>query len=360
MAQQESAQIQQIFSLKRLAIPLVIGLGFSAFFIIKDFDIQSFKDIPWATSMIFWFVLAFLAVVLRQLGYMYRIWLLTDKQLGWKKSFQIISLWEYASALTPSIVGGTAAALFMLSREKINAGRTTAIVLLTAYLDELFFIVITPLVIAVIGFNNVFPNLGESGADFGFDDWVIVLFVIGYLILLAYTLFLAWGLFRNPKGLKNLLVRLFSIRWLKKWRDWASTTGDEVIVASEEFSKKRFGFWTKAFLSTVLAWVARYVVVNFIIIAFSATSVDLFDHLIIVARQLPLWIILLIPVTPGGAGLFETGFPWFFGDYFQEGTINFITLLIRVYSYYIYLLLGTIVLPIWLSRVMKKKKASSS
>ena len=59
-------------------------------------------------------------VVIRDLGYMYRIRVLTDKYLSWRKSFDVIMLWEFASALTPSVVGGSGIAIFILNREKIN------------------------------------------------------------------------------------------------------------------------------------------------------------------------------------------------------------------------------------------------
>ncbi len=72
---------------------------------------------------------------------MYRIRLLTDKQLSWRNSFHVIMLWEFASSVTPpSIVGGSAVALFIVTKEGIKPGRATAIVMITALLDELFFI----------------------------------------------------------------------------------------------------------------------------------------------------------------------------------------------------------------------------
>ena len=72
---------------------------------------------------------------------MYRIRLLTDKVINWRKSFDVIMLWEFTSAISPSIVGGTAVALFIINKEGVNTGKSTSIVLITALLDELFYVV---------------------------------------------------------------------------------------------------------------------------------------------------------------------------------------------------------------------------
>lgn len=352
--QQENAL--KLFSPVRVAIPLILGLGFSAFLIIRSWDSEAFNSLDWSANLVFWFAMSLVAVFIRQGSYMYRIRLLSGKKINWKQSFQVIAIWEYASAITPSIVGGTAAALYLLNKEKINTGKSTAIVLLTAYLDELFFILFTPLVLLIIGLEDSFPQLDfEKGLDGSADSVILYSFVFGYILLLFYTLFLAWGIFRNPVGLKKIIIKIFSIRWLKRWEKGAERTGEEVVAASREFSSKSKSFWTKAFLSTMSAWVARYVVVNCVILAFSDNPIGLYDQLVILGRQLPLWIILLIPVSPGGAGIFETAFPRFYIDYFSE-TKDIIAFVIRFFSYYIYLILGAIILPQWLNRVIRKKK----
>ena len=71
---------------------------------------------------------------------MFRIRLLTDNKIKWRNSFDVIMLWEFASALTPSVVGGSAVALFIVNKEIKNIGKATAIVMITALLDELFYI----------------------------------------------------------------------------------------------------------------------------------------------------------------------------------------------------------------------------
>ncbi len=77
-------------------------------------------------------------MVLRDVGYMIRIKILSEQQLTWKQSFRIIMLWEFTSAVTPSAIGGTSLAVLYVNKEGIPVGRSTAIVMATSFLDELF------------------------------------------------------------------------------------------------------------------------------------------------------------------------------------------------------------------------------
>jgi len=50
-----------------------------------------------------------------------RIRALTDQELSWRQSFNVIMLWEFASALAPGMLGGGFVfAIFILNRERIN------------------------------------------------------------------------------------------------------------------------------------------------------------------------------------------------------------------------------------------------
>ena len=48
-------------------------------------------------------------------------------------------LWEFSSAVTPGIVGGTGVALYILNKEGLSVGKSTSTVMLTALFDQLFY-----------------------------------------------------------------------------------------------------------------------------------------------------------------------------------------------------------------------------
>jgi len=89
---------------------------------IKQRASDALKQLEWSSSSILWIFIAILFMVGRDLFYMIRIRVLTHKKLGWKSSFHVIMLWEFASALSPGVVGGAAVAMFILNREKIPLG----------------------------------------------------------------------------------------------------------------------------------------------------------------------------------------------------------------------------------------------
>jgi uncharacterized protein (TIRG00374 family) len=109
-------------------------------------------------------------------------------------------------------------------------------------------------------------------------------------------------------------------------------------------------------LATILSWTGRYWVVNFLLMAFVAQKYSFADHLLIYGRQLSMWIILLISPTPGGSGVAEYIFADFLGD-FITNTSWYVPLAFfwRLISYYPYLFIGAVILPVWLRRVFSNK-----
>ena len=59
-----------------------------------------------------WVAVAVGLVLIRDLGYMWRLRVLSMGTLTWPKTASSIVLWEFASAMTPSVVGGSAVASF--------------------------------------------------------------------------------------------------------------------------------------------------------------------------------------------------------------------------------------------------------
>lgn len=340
-------QIAKIFSPQRILIAIIIGLMVSIYMIFKDFSFEKYRNIHWTIHSIMFFGLALILMAMRYLAYMYRIRVLTDNEIGWKYSFQVISLWEFASALTPSVVGGSAAALFFVTKELKSAGKATAIVMITALLDELFYIFMVPVIILIVGLKPLFIY-----ANFYlFGDLLLptkFIFWVGYGFILLLTSIITFAIFFRPNYFKRLLMRVFHFPILKRWQKQAIITGNEIIITSSEMKGKPIMFWFKAYGATLVTWTARFFVVNMLIMAFTGVG----DQLLIYGRQLVMWVILLISPTPGGSGVAEYILPKFVGE-FMNGYGDVIALLWRLLSYYSYLILGALVLPVWLRRIYK-------
>lgn len=343
-------KLKKTLSPRRIFFPIILGLGVAVWLMFRDIQPNTFSFFEWSFATIFWIIISFLMMAIRDLSYMWRIRILTDQKITWRNTFDVIMLWEFSSAISPSVVGGTGPAIYFLYKEGTNLGKSTAVVLTAILLDELFFIIMVPLMILLFG-DMAFPS-----KDISFLSNMITYFWIAYGAIFIYTIILLYALFINPHTIKKLLSFVFLLPFLKRWRLKIRKLSNQLIITSEEFKGKGWKFWIKASFSTFASWTARYWVINFIFLAFFFSHIGLAEHFLIYARQLTMWIILLISPTPGGSGIAEYIFTDFLGDIIPnlEWAIP-LAIIWRLISYYPYLFIGAIVLPRWLRKVFFKK-----
>lgn len=333
--------------------PIIIGLGVIGYMLWKDFNPEVFADIHFSWNMMFWLAMAVFFMFGRDLGYIIRIRVLSNNHLSWLQAFRIIMLWEFTSAITPSAVGGTSVAIIYVHKEGISLGRSSAIVMLTSFLDEIYFIVMFPLLILLVGGSDLFDITATSGlVARGLRTFALV----GYFVKLAFVLVLSYGLFFNPRGLKWLLLKIFKWRLLRRWYRDVEKVGTDIVLSSREIRRNGFKFWFKAGASTFLSWSSRYLVANALIMAFFAVS----DQFLLFARQLVMWIMMLVMPTPGGSGFAEYIFTTYCRDLIdvpvsmQLGAAALVAVLWRMITYYPYLAAGAIIFPRWIKHKFSK------
>ena len=151
-----------LFNKKRIYIAIIIGLSISSYLVYSeinknDFN-NSFSQINWTLRTFIFLTLAVFMMVIRDFAYVIRIRLLTDNKLSWYQSLKIILLWEFASAVSPGVVGGSAVAMFFLNKEKIPMGKSTALVITTALFDNLFYLLVIPFTLLIISFETFDKN----------------------------------------------------------------------------------------------------------------------------------------------------------------------------------------------------------
>ena len=310
-----------------------------------DYNLESFNSIlasiDWGFQVWFWLLMAFVFMIGRDLFYIIRIRILTKGELSWRRSFIVIMLWEFASALSPGVVGGAAVAMFILNREKIALGRSTAIVVITALLDNLFYVLMIPLVFIVIDQNALFPESVEGSRS------VQAMFWTGFAVITSICAFLFACIFIFSNLAKSVLGFMFRIPFLKRWRNSAIQTGEEIYTTSKELKKEPVSFWVKTFLSTCGSWVSRYLVINAILQAFLNLSV--FEHFLLLGKQLVLWLFMLISPTPGASGVAEYAFGELLSNFTASAMLLVALALIwRLLSYFPYLIIGAVLVPRWL------------
>ncbi|MFN5417801.1 MAG: YbhN family protein [Flavobacteriia bacterium] len=306
-------------------------------------SLEFISEIKWTSQAFVFLFLAIIFMIGRDLAYMWRIRVLTSEKLSWKKSFYVIMMWEFASALAPGVASGSTVAMFILNKEKIPLGKSTAIVIITTMMDNLFYILMIPLVFIFIPASDLFPS------DTTLDKGIAYVFWTGYSIFLVICLLLFTSIFFYPKLIKNFLALIFSVPFLKKWKANAIHTGEEVELTSKAFKKENFSFWFKSFGATILSWTSRFLVINCILAAF--ISLNFHNHIFILGKQFVLWLFMRISPTPGGSGVAEYAFGELMSDFSHSAfLITALAILWRLISYFPYLLIGAFILPRWLKR----------
>ncbi|WP_375559541.1 YbhN family protein [Bernardetia sp. OM2101] len=339
----------------KIYIPVLIGLGVAVYFFVEKVDIPIFLDALSKSNWI-WFFAALIMLLARDAGYAYRIRMISDEELSWQSSIYIILLWEFASAVTPSVVGGTAVAIFILNREGLSFGKSMAYVMMTALLDNFFFIVFSPLAIFVSNYYDfmVFPAISaDMFNEFVQKQGLKGAFYISYGLTVIYAAFFAYGLLINPRGFKWLLVKATSIKFLRRFKEGATNTGNEMIIAAKTLRGSGISLWIKAVFLTFFIWIARYLMLNCLISAF--TPLELIDHLFVFSRQIAMWIVMLLSPTPGSSGTAEAVFCTFYAEYLRTEFCDAVGILWRLFYYYPYLFIGALFLPRWITRVNKNR-----
>jgi uncharacterized protein (TIRG00374 family) len=335
---------------RKVILPVVLGLAVLGWLIMRDIDAGVLNEIDATWNSILWIIIAFLFVGLRTLGYMARIKVLTGKDLSWLQSFRITMLWEFTSAITPSTVGGTGFAIVFLHKEGLNIGRSTTVVLITSFLDELYFVLLFPVLLLIMGGKAIFIT-SLHGTGIALLNNLVIIAIVGYLIILAWVLLSGYGLFINPRVIKKILIGLFRLPLIRRWQSGAAKAGDDFIESSRELKGKSFHFWGKAAVATFITWTSRYLVVNSILVAFFSIK----DHLLIFTRQLVMWIMMIVSPTPGGSGFAELILGRYLSDLIPVSQTNAggvalaMALIWRIISYYPFLIAGVLIIPGWIA-----------
>ncbi|MBP1666419.1 MAG: hypothetical protein H6Q23_1279, partial [Bacteroidetes bacterium] len=267
----EDKQFELVRKLRpgRIIIPVLIGLGVVAWLISREVNTEVLSYLRMTWRSVFWLFIAWCCMIGRDLGYMIRIRVLSENDLTWKQAFKVIMLWEFTSAITPSTVGGTAVAVVFIHKEGISVGRSTSIVLATSLLDELYFVIMFPLILLIVGKDVLFTT-SLHGTGPALLNNLIIVAAVGYSIILAWVILVGYGLFFDPEKIKNTLIYIFRLPVLRRWKESAEKAGDDIISSSQELRKKPTLFWIKAVTATFLSWTSRYFVINAILVAFFA------------------------------------------------------------------------------------------
>lgn len=329
---------------KSVLLPIVIAAALVAFMVWRDDQLtaESFKSI--LEISIFALLMALLVMGVKDFFNMRRFQLMSHGEISLKSAFFIVILWEFTIAVAPPLLGATTILIFILFKEGVPFGKAVAYALLAASMDNLFFLTATPLALylsdgAVIPEMLLFPDQPDTKVSY--------LFWLSFMMLIGYTSFMLSAIVIMPKFINRISMQLFRISFLRRFEKGAAEQSHQLLLASKILRGQKLGFWLKLLALTYVVWTLKYAVLT--IIGNGFVPMTLNDHLLGIGRHLTMWVALLVSPSPGNAGTAEFVYPAFYQDIF--GNFTFAASMVwRFVTYYPYLVVGALLLPIWLKR----------
>ncbi|MEY3421535.1 MAG: hypothetical protein RIR48_1831 [Bacteroidota bacterium] len=337
----------------KVILPSIIGLGVVFWLMSKQLDINELSKLQNNGHTVFWVFIAIVMYFMRHMFYSWRLRVITDYAFSWWKSMQLIVIWEFSTAVSPTSVGGAGVAFFLLAKEKLPGAKTITAVLYSMVIDTIFLVMALILLYIAIGPVMIRPGMEKFSDIDGFG----ITFLTVLTFMFTYGSIFFYGLFINPRAIKRLLLLVSKFPLLKRFREELRNTAYDIVTSAVKIKEKPVSFHVKAFTATAGAWTVRFIAINCLILAFvSGFSPQLYDHFIVFSRGMAMHTIEAFSPTPGASGVAEYLFGGFFSDYIPKGISSLIALVWRLIGYYSYLIAGVIIIPIWFRQVSLKNQ----
>ena len=327
---------KKYFSKKYLFISIALSIATMALLIYMTYTPGVLKHLK--VKRLPGLVIAVVVSFLRLWFVAAKIRYLSEKKLGWLASFRVMLSWDFTSSITPSTIGGAPMATYALTKEGFKLGQSTAIILYSVLLDQLWFALAVPiLVIAGLFFEVVPNNIGMIGH---------ASMLLLYVGLLSYAGLMAYGVLINPDTIRKVVNWVFKLPFLRRWKDSVSGEVDNLVEYSHELRKKPKSFLLKTFFLSTMSWLCRIALPTIVVLSLLPA-----DVILSFLRSLAMNLAFLIMPTPGGSGGVEGLFAIFQGPLMDRKAFSGLAVFAwRIISYYITVGLGMMATTWYINR----------
>ena len=237
--------------------------------------------------------------------------------------------WDFLSNVTPTAIGGGPIAIVYLARDQgISMGEASAFMLFSMVLDQLWFALSIPLLLAASSFFNVFPDVAG-----GVGHWTFFAVFAG---MLAWAVLFSYAILFQPQLLRRLAGRVFSLRPLRRFRHRVVREATRFSERAHRMRKQSPRFYAESLLLTIGAWLGRYLLA--VVVIWSVYPA--LDVVLATLRSAALHMGGLPMPTPGGAGGVEGLYALLLGPLMPEALMAPTLLAWRFLGYYVFVLLG--------------------
>jgi uncharacterized protein (TIRG00374 family) len=255
--------------------------------------------------------------------------------IGLWEATKIVIANQFLASITPSMAGGEPVRIFLLNKDGLSVGDATATVLGERLIDAIFILVLVPFGFFIFQ-NRINVQVISYGLSIG-----IGVFLIGF-VLFALAL-------KYPQRIKSLLIFISrKLSRVLKSKDEGSTIVDRINAEVDSFHKSMVFFLTggkKFFLGagglTVLMWSTGFLTASMILLALGLPPFWVESY----AAQVLLFILVMLPTTPGSSGVTELGMVGLYGVLLgasNQYLLGVFVLLFRFVTYHMSLMCGAV------------------
>ncbi len=254
-----------------------------------------------------------------------------QKKMDFFRGVKISFCGDYFALVTPSSIGGQPAKIFMLSKGEEKYGKNSAIVILENATEAFFFLFMIPLVI----FQNPILFKGLKNYSWALVP-LIVLFVLG--VIYVFMVKSHWIIIAIDKVLTFPILRKFiKENRKKKIVDVVKQEISDFVSAIKHYFKHSKIHLLGTMLLSVVYWSLRFTLLYFVIKGF---GINITFWLVFQLQILLFFFTVFVPVPGGGA---EFILALLLKNFIPLGVISGVILNWRIFTYFITLLVGTLV-----------------
>jgi len=255
-----------------------------------------------------------------------------DVEISFWTSTKIVIANLFLAGITPSMAGGEPVRIYLLNKEGMSIGGSTAAVLGERLIDAFFILLVVP-----FGFFIYKDKLSSGYLSSGL--WIGVIVFILLIILFIFAIL-------KPEKVKSFLIYLNKKlnRILKKQESESKIIkkiGDEVDNFHNSmtcFVGERKKALFIAGILTVLFWSTGFMIPSMIFLGLGLPPFFIESY----AAQILLLVIIMMPTTPGSTGVAELSIAGLYGVLIGSTLLGVFIVLYRFISYHMNLIAGAI------------------
>lgn len=274
-------------------------------------------------AMCFW--AARIVVMCRSLGY----------KVPFGHSLNMVCAGQLVAAITPSQIGGEPVRIHELYKANMPVADATAVVLIERLMEAVLMVLG---VIFAMGLFSFVYNNGEIPEGLIIAAWCGTAFFTGLLIILVAVM-------RKPALIKKLSLKIGGLFMKKMNPEKIEKITEQINDGVDQFyntfrlfaGKAKWGLFI-GFLLTLGLWACEYSVASIILVGLGYPP----NVLLSIVFQLIIAVIMMVPLTPGAAGIAELAYAGFYSLIIPSSVVGLFVVLLRMILYYSNILIGSI------------------